>query len=135
LIHRGYLAQDIAKFSVLKLTPSAGRVLRGEETVWLARPRIKEKVRKKAPARAPGLESAEDRALFEELRALRKRLADERGVPPYVIFGDATLLEMSLRRPANESEFLEINGVGQVKLERHGSDFLAAIAAAASRGA
>jgi ATP-dependent DNA helicase RecQ len=135
LIHRGYLTQDIAKFSVLKLTPSAGRVLRGEETVWLARPRIKEKVRKKAPIRAPGLETAEDRALFEELRALRKRLADERGVPPYVIFGDATLLEMSLRRPANESEFLEINGVGQVKLERHGSDFLAAIAAAASRGA
>jgi ATP-dependent DNA helicase RecQ len=60
---------------------------------------------------------------------LRKRLADERGVPPYVIFGDATLLEMSLRRPANDAELLDISGVGQVKLERHGSDFLAAIAA------
>jgi ATP-dependent DNA helicase RecQ len=121
--------QDIARFSVLQLTPTAARVLRGEETVSLARPRIREKVRKKAPARVPGLERAEDTALFEELRALRKRLADERGVPPYVIFGDAALLEMSVRRPANESEFLEISGVGQVKLERHGSDFLATIAA------
>jgi len=130
LIHRGYLVQDIARFSVLKLAPSAARVLRGEETVTLARPRIKERVSKKAPAAAPGPESAADRALFEELRLLRKRLADERGVPPYVIFGDATLLEMSRRRPADEAEFLDISGVGQVKLERHGADFLAVIAAA-----
>jgi len=129
LIHRGYLVQDIARFSVLKLTPSAARVLRGDEPVSLARPRIKEKVTKRTPAAAPGLDSAADRALFEELRQLRKRLADERGVPPYVIFGDATLLEMSRRRPVNEAEFLDISGVGQVKLERHGADFLAVIAA------
>jgi len=130
LIHRGYLVQDIATFSVLKLTPAAARVLRGEESVLLARPRLKEKVRRKTTTSVPGLETAADRALFEELRALRKRLADERGVPPYVIFGDATLLEMSRRRPANEAELLDISGVGQVKLERHGVDFLAAIAAA-----
>ncbi len=68
--------------------------------------------------------------LFEKLRELRKRLADERGVPPYVIFGDATLIEMSRRRPGNETEFLEISGVGQVKLERHGEAFLHTIAAA-----
>jgi len=130
LIHRGYLVQDIATFSVLKLTPAAARVLRGEESVLLARPRLKEKARRKLAASAPGLETAADRALFEELRVLRKRLADERGVPPYVIFGDATLLEMSRRRPASEAELLDISGVGQVKLERHGGDFLAAIAAA-----
>jgi ATP-dependent DNA helicase RecQ len=129
LIHRGYLAQDIATFSVLKLTPAAARVLRGSETVLLARPRVKAKARRKAAGSVPGLETAADRALFEKLRELRKRLADERGVPPYVIFGDATLLEMSLRRPANDAELLDISGVGQVKLERHGSDFLAAIAA------
>jgi len=130
LIHRGYLVQDIATYSVLRLTPAAAGVLRGEETVHLARPRIKEKPRKKAASSAVGLETAADRLLFEELRVLRKRLADERGVPPYVIFGDATLLEMSRRRPANESELLDISGVGQVKLERHGRDFLAAIASA-----
>ena len=67
--------------------------------------------------------------LFEDLRVLRKQLAEEGGVPPYHIFGDASLLEMSRERPASEQEFLAINGVGQVKLERHGSAFLEVIAA------
>jgi ATP-dependent DNA helicase RecQ len=130
LIHRGYLVQDIAAFSVLKLTPAAAAVLRADESVELARPRVKEKARKKPVGAARELGPG-DIQLFESLRALRKRLADERGVPPYVIFGDATLVEMSRRRPADELELLDIGGVGQVKLERHGADFLAAIAAAA----
>jgi ATP-dependent DNA helicase RecQ len=127
LIHRGYLLQDIAAFSVLKLTARAQRVLKAQETVQLARPRIAEKTRQKPLAVAIALDSAEQR-LFESLRKLRKQLAEERGVPPYVIFGDATLVEMSRQRPCNEVEFLAINGVGQVKLERHGAAFLQAIA-------
>jgi ATP-dependent DNA helicase RecQ len=125
LIHRGYLVQDIAAFSVLKLTASALAVLKNEENVDLARPRIKEKAKKK-PAIAMELDS-DDLRLFEDLRALRKKLAGETGVPPYVIFGDAALVEMSRVRPRNEIEFLGINGVGQVKLERHGSAFLEVI--------
>ena len=125
LIHRGYLVQDIATFSVLKLTPQALRVLRNEEKVELARPRIKEKVKKK-PAVAMELD-ADDLRLFESLRILRKQLAEESGVPPYVIFGDAALVEMSRMRPRDEIEFLGINGVGQVKLERHGNAFLEVI--------
>jgi ATP-dependent DNA helicase RecQ len=125
LIHRGYLIQDIATFSVLKLTPQALRVLRNEEKVELARPRIKEKIKKK-PAVAMALD-ADDVELFESLRALRKQLAEESGVPPYVIFGDAALVEMSRVRPRDEMEFLDINGVGQVKLERYGSAFLEVI--------
>ena len=66
--------------------------------------------------------------LFETLREIRKQLAAEQGVPPYVIFGDATLVEMCHERPSNDEEFLQINGVGQVKLERHGNVFLEAIA-------
>ena len=66
--------------------------------------------------------------LFEALRELRKELADEQGVPPYVIFGDVTLVQMSRDKPSSEEELLEITGVGQVKLERHGDEFLAAIA-------
>lgn len=129
LIHRGYLVQDIAAFSVLKLTPRALSLLRAEETLELARPRLQEKVRKKKKRRGPVAElSDDDLRLFETLRELRKQLASERGVPPYVIFGDAALLEMSRERPANEEEFLQINGVGQVKLERHGTTFLEAIA-------
>jgi ATP-dependent DNA helicase RecQ len=129
LIHRSYLVQDIAAFSVLKLAPPAGRVLRDEERVELARPRVKEKSRRKPVREALEL-GPDDLQLFEKLRELRKRLADERGVPPYVIFGDASLIEMCRRRPGNETEFLEISGVGQVKLERHGEAFLHTIAAA-----
>jgi ATP-dependent DNA helicase RecQ len=126
LIHRGYLIQDIAAFSVLKLTPSALGVLRNQENVELARPRIHEKTKKKTVAAALELDS-DDLQLFENLRELRKQLAQESGVPPYVIFGDAALAEMSRMRPRNEMEFLAINGVGQVKLERHGTAFLEVI--------
>ncbi len=126
LIHRGYLVQDIAAFSVLKLTPQALSVLRNEEKVELARPRIHEKTKKKTVAAAMDLD-IDDLRLFESLRDLRKQLARDSGVPPYVIFGDATLVEMSRKRPRNEFELLAITGVGQVKLERHGSAFLKVI--------
>jgi ATP-dependent DNA helicase RecQ len=129
LIHRGYLLQDIANFSVLKLTPQALRLLRAEERLELARPRVQEKHKKKRRKSGPVADlNDDDLRLFETLRELRKQLAAEQGVPPYVIFGDAALVEMSRERPANEDQFLEINGVGQVKLERHGNTFLEAIA-------
>jgi len=129
LIHRGCLIQDIATFSVLKLTPQALRLLRAEETLELARPRLQEKPAKKKRKAGPVAElNDDDLRLFETLRELRKQLAAEQGVPPYIIFGDAALLEMSRERPTNDEQFLEINGVGQVKLERHGSTFLEAIA-------
>ena len=129
LIHRGYLVQDIAAFSVLKLTPQALGLLRAEESLELAKPRVQEKARKKKRKIGPVADLSEsDLRLFETLRELRKQLAEEQGVPPYVIFGDAALVEMSRERPSSEDEFLEINGVGQVKLERHGSTFLEAIA-------
>ncbi|NNJ65668.1 MAG: DNA helicase RecQ [Xanthomonadales bacterium] len=136
LIHRGYLVQDIAAYSVLKLTPQALVVLRGEETVELARPRIRAKAPKKEklPAGAVRLEG-DDVRVFERLRALRKRLAEENGVPPYVVFGDATLIEMSHLRPSSEEELLAINGVGQVKLERYGPAFLGEISSAAEEPA
>jgi ATP-dependent DNA helicase RecQ len=129
LIHRGYLTQDIAAYSVLKLTPAALAVLRNEEAVELARPRIRQsKPASRPSAGAAQALSGEDRDLFERLRALRKRLADDLGVPPYVIFGDAALAEMSRERPGDEEAFLSVNGVGTVKLEKYGQTFLDAIA-------
>jgi superfamily II DNA helicase RecQ len=68
-----------------------------------------------------------DPALWEALRACRKRLADEQGVPPYVIFHDTTLAEMMARRPRTTAELLGIPGVGQKKLERYGAAFLEVI--------
>ncbi|ALS77511.1 DNA helicase RecQ [Planococcus kocurii] len=65
--------------------------------------------------------------LFEELRVVRKSLADKDGVPPFVIFSDKTLQDMVARRPQNDAEFLEVNGVGANKLEKYGDAFLQAI--------
>lgn len=127
LIHRGYLLQDIADYSVLRLTPSARAVLLGEETVELAMPRVKARSAGRKSRALADLDPA-DESLFESLRALRKQLAEARGVPPYVIFGDATLIELCRHRPSTPAEFLEINGVGAVKLERFGEPFLQAIA-------
>jgi ATP-dependent DNA helicase RecQ len=74
------------------------------------------------PKEQQGLE--EDRILFDRLRALRKKLADEMGVPPFVVFSDASLIDMVARRPHTPAEFLGIHGVGAAKLERYGSVFL-----------
>ena len=134
LIHRGYLIQDIARYSVLKLTPSAGPVLRAEEAVVLARPRARvarpAKVRKAhASGRGAVVELAsEDEPLFERLRDLRRTLAAEQKVPAYVVFSDATLVGMATVKPKTREEFLEVSGVGQTKLERYGEVFLEAIA-------
>ncbi len=128
LIHRGYLEQDIANYSVLKLTANARPLLRGEHSVELARPRIKAS-KGKRPSRSAQALAPENVALFEALRALRKQLADDLGVPPYVVFGDATLVEMSQQQPADEAALLQITGVGEVKLARYGADFLDEISA------
>jgi ATP-dependent DNA helicase RecQ len=137
LVHLGYLTQDVGDYSVLKLTRAARALLRGEEELVLAKPRVRvaaaSKRRKSAGRRggATGAEFAElstaDAALFERLRALRHRLAEEAHVPAYVVFSDATLREMAVSRPAGEAELLEVSGVGAAKLERFGATFLAAI--------
>ncbi|HET6497100.1 MAG TPA: RecQ family ATP-dependent DNA helicase, partial [Thermoleophilia bacterium] len=129
LIHRGYLTQDIARYSVLGLTTKARPLLRGEETLILARPRTRVPVAKRqrstAGVRGDALVLDEaGEALFEKLRALRKRLAEEQGVPAYVVFSDATLAEMSAHRPGTLAELLAVSGVGQTKLERYGHAFL-----------
>ena len=75
-------------------------------------------------------EPAAEAPLFMELRALRRRLAEEEGVPPFVIFSDATLHDMVARRPADERALLMVHGVGRVKAERYGEAFLAVVRAA-----
>ena len=142
LIHKGYLRQDIGQYSVLKLTVAAAPVLRGDERVQLARPRVfiaapaERRSRTRRPAGAEVGSGRTDMpaddgstARFERLRALRRRLADEHAVPAYVIFSDATLWEMASVVPRDDVELLQINGVGQTKLERYGSAFLEAILA------
>ncbi len=77
-------------------------------------------------ARGPDVDSLDDaeRELFERLRVVRRELADESGVPAYIVFGDKVLLEMVARRPATARELLQVPGVGEAKLERYGAAFL-----------
>ncbi|RRQ20807.1 DNA helicase RecQ [Thiohalobacter thiocyanaticus] len=128
LIHLGYLTQDVANYSVLKLTERARPLLRGEQDLELARPRVRERSRGKRP-RAAADGGPYDEALFEQLRGLRRRLADTQGVPPYIIFGDASLIQMARAKPRDPEALLAISGVGQTKFERYGSDFLQLITA------
>lgn len=123
LVHHGYLSQDVGEYSVLKLQAPAKALLRGERQLTMARPRVRAVAEKKAPRRKMG-EIDYDKALFEQLRRLRKQLADEANLPPYVVFSDATLAEMAAARPQDKAGLLAINGVGANKLERYGEAFL-----------
>jgi ATP-dependent DNA helicase RecQ len=134
LLDQGYLEQTGDRYPVLGVTPAGRRLLRGEEEPLLYR-----EPRRRAAARQPSRAEAEswegvDRDLFETLRELRRELAKERGVPPYVIFHDSMLRNMAKRRPRDEAELLEVYGVGEKKARDLGPAFLAAIAAHAAEG-
>jgi ATP-dependent DNA helicase RecQ len=71
-----------------------------------------------------------DAERFERLRAVRRRLADEESVPAYIVFSDAVLREMAVRRPSSEAELLDVPGIGPAKLQRYGAAFLEELARA-----
>jgi ATP-dependent DNA helicase RecQ len=123
LTRLGFLAQSKEKFSTLELTREGAAVLKERKPVRLTRPM---KVPVKSVHQAG--EIACDEMLFERLRGLRKFLADERGVPPYIIFSDVALRQMARLYPANEAEFSRISGVGNQKLREFSAVFLAEIA-------
>lgn len=124
LIHQGLVRIDITQNAVLKLTEAARPMLRGEHQLQLAVPRLIIDLGKKAKLDQRNY----DRALFAKLKHLRKSIAEQEDVPPFVVFSDATLADMAERLPDSSAGFLQVNGVGQTKLERYGERFLAAIA-------
>jgi len=126
LIHLGYLVQDFSRFGVLRLSPAARSVLRGEVKVMLGLPRDEAEMEEKEKKR---MAEADDnnRALFDALRAVRKQLADAAGVPAFVVFSDATLVEMCRELPGSEAQLRQITGVGEHKLRQYGAAFLAAV--------
>ena len=133
LIHLGYLVQDFSRFGALGLSSTARPVLKGEIPVSLGLPRDVARTEEKIRQRS-GAGEGTHRALFEELRAVRKQIADAAGVPPFVVFSDATLVEIAKSRPRDERELLSITGVGEHKLRKYGSQFLAAVNAYRRRG-
>ncbi|GAC65874.1 ATP-dependent DNA helicase RecQ [Edwardsiella tarda] len=125
LIHLGLVTQNIALHSALQLTEAARPVLRGEVALPLAVPRV---INLKARSSVQKSYAGNyDRKLFAKLRKLRKAIADEENIPPYVVFNDATLLEMAEQMPLRAGDLLSINGVGQRKLERFGAPFMSLI--------
>jgi ATP-dependent DNA helicase RecQ len=129
LERQGCLAREEGEYPTLSVGAQGHRVLRGEETVSLLRTVAPTRpLRPRPPAAVPAQGGgADDEDLFEVLRALRRAMAEERGIPPYLIFSDASLREMARERPATEEAFLQIKGVGLRKLQELGPRFLACI--------
>lgn len=129
LVARGLLDVNVDGFGGLLLNESCRLYLRGDEKINLRRDI---KITATSPRRANLGQNveAEDQGLWNALRSCRKRLAEEQGVPPYVIFHDATLREMLEFRPLTPEQLRSITGVGDSKLKRFGEEFLAVIRAA-----
>jgi ATP-dependent DNA helicase RecQ len=123
LIRLGFLWQTTEKFSVLEITNAGRAALKERKKITLTKPVAAPETKVQHVG-----EITCDEALFERLRELRKRLADERDVPAYIVFSDVALRQMARNYPATESEFARISGVGEKKLREFGEVFLNEIA-------
>ncbi len=123
LVARGLADVDLEGFGGLRLTEACRPLLRGEVRLELRRD-LSTKAPKPTASAASQLVRGEEREQWEALRTLRRKLAEEHSVPPYVIFPDATLLEMLRSKPRSLSEMAQVSGVGARKLERYGEAFL-----------
>jgi len=130
LLAQECLLQSDGKYPVLMLTPRGGQVLFGRESFHVLRaPKAASAGRKSsrtARRPAPAVEDC-DPALFEALRELRRSLASQQNVPPYIVFSDRSLREMARDFPVTADEMRAIHGVGETKMQRYGDMFLAAI--------
>ncbi len=128
LVARGLADVDLEGFGGLRLSDSCRPLLRGEVSLQLRRDLKPQQSAKASGSAARQLVRGDEREQWEALRALRKRLAEEHAVPPYVIFPDATLLEMLRSKPTTMAEMAQVSGVGARKLERYGEAFLEVLA-------
>ncbi|MCT4560005.1 MAG: DNA helicase RecQ [Crocinitomicaceae bacterium] len=106
----------------LKITPEGDQVLKGSQKIQVTLPEVHQTTKQ-----VQTKELTVDELLFDRLRLVRKKLASQENVPPYLIFSDAHLKDMAAKAPRNKEEFLLVSGVGEVKLEKYGSIFLDAI--------
>ena len=123
LAAQGYV-QKAGEYNVLNVTEEGWRVLKGKEVPRLLKP-AKKPVKQSKIAKDSW--EGVDRALFEELRILRREIADKKQVAAFVVFGDAALRDMARQMPATSEEFLNVKGVGEAKNRQYGAMFLAAI--------
>ncbi|HLM61556.1 MAG TPA: DNA helicase RecQ, partial [Pyrinomonadaceae bacterium] len=129
LMAQGYLKQTEGTYPTIVLTEKSMAVLRGEQRVELFKVAIKEDKKDKKTSLAAEDAPDYEKDLFAELRRVRTDFAREENVPPYVVFSDATLVEMAAYLPHTIDEMRRISGVGDLKLQKYGADFLEAIVA------
>lgn len=129
LVNLGYIEIAYDKNNTLKLTESAKSILFEKQKVLLVKiADIKQRIEEqRAQVKQKSIRQRVRDELFEKLRQLRKELAQKKGVPPYLIFSDASLEDMAVSRPTNETEMAKVSGVGEVKLRQYGRPFIKAI--------
>jgi len=128
LTERGLLAKQAGEYPVLSITDAGRLFLKNRDSISLPRPAEHSSVRRPSPAGPVQY----DAGLYDKLRALRRRIADDMSVPPYVVFGDAPLQQMAYYLPQKDDSFLRISGVGEAKLAKFGDEFLSVIRSHAS---
>ena len=128
LVEKGLLRREAGQYATIGVTAAGREWLRSRDSLTLEL-RVEEATERSGRrSKPPASHSvAHDTGLFEELRALRRRLADEQGVPAFVVFSDATLRELASASPISGAAMLRVSGVGPAKLERYGDQFLAVI--------
>ena len=119
LVFKKLIVKSGDEYPILELSPRGQDFLKQREEIRLPKPKTIPKLSQPGEA----VEAGYDRDLFEKLRLLRKELADEQGVPPFVVFGDLALRQMAAYLPQSEENFSRISGVGQEKLKRYGKIF------------
>jgi ATP-dependent DNA helicase RecQ len=122
LVNQNFL-RKAGEYNVLQLTEAGWQVLRGEQTPRLLKPAARREKEKQSRAALESWEGV-DRDLFERLRIYRRRKADQRGVPPFIIFSDATLRDVARVRPTKLEQLPSIHGIGAKKLAEYGAELL-----------
>lgn len=125
LCENGYMTAQGDEYPILKLAPKSHGVLTGQETLRMM---LEIPQKKKAAAAKDAPLPPADEKLLAALKDLRKSLAMRQSIPAYVVFTDATLIDMCRLKPKTQEEFMEVSGVGQAKSQRYGEVFLAVIA-------
>ena len=127
LLHQGLVEQTTDGYPILQLNTLSWEVMRRQRSVSIAVPPKPLVVSHESSLSEDGKKAAEAEMLFQKLRSLRKQLADEQSVPPYVVFADSSLKLMAQAKPQTLTDFGKISGVGNHKLAQYGSRFVAEI--------
>ena len=113
---------EIGEFKVYRLTQFGVEVIKGAHTIELKKERLT--VQKAVAKPKASYLDDYDTDVYDKLRTLRTQIASEKGIPPYIVFSDKTLKDLSVKQPESKEEMLEVHGIGEVKFERYGEAFL-----------